>query len=106
VGPERLECGRVQHHTNKKGLEGIKESGVIKARDNNLVYGEPARKKPMSVRDAEEKYQITKGKGWNYVKTDAPEELFTWKLNPRHHEYELTVKGEITLKKPTFTKRK
>lgn len=101
-----MECGRVQHHTNKKGLEGIKESGVIKARDNNLVYGEPARKKPMSVRDAEEKYQITKGKGWNYVKTDAPEELFTWKLNPRHHEYELTVKGEITLKKPTFTKRK
>lgn len=63
----------MQHYTNKQGLEGIKESGGIKARDNNLVYVEPARKKPMSVRDAENKYQITKGKGWNYVETDAPE---------------------------------
>ena len=106
VDPWGWTCVRVRHYTNKKGLEGIKESGVIKARDNNLVYVEPARKKPMSVRDAEEKYQITKGKGWNYVETDVPEELLTWKLNPRYHEYELTVKGEITLKNPTFTKRK
>lgn len=51
----------MRHYTNKKGLEGIKESGVIKARDHNLVYVEPARKKPMSVRDAEDRYQITQG---------------------------------------------
>jgi RHS repeat-associated protein len=106
VDPWGWTCVRVRHYTNKKGLEGIKESGVIKARDNNLVYVEPAKKKPMSVRDAERKYQIAKGKGWNYVETDVPEELLAWKLNPRYHEYELTVEGEIKLKNPTFIKRK
>lgn len=57
-----MECGRVQHYTNKQGLEGIKENGGIKARDNNLVYVEPARKKPMSVRDAETNTKSRKAK--------------------------------------------
>ena len=70
---------RVRHYTSRKGLKGIEESGYIKANDNNnLVYVEPAKKKPMSVRDTEKKYQITKGKGWNYVETDVPEELLAW----------------------------
>ena len=53
---------RVRHYTNSKGLKGIKESGVIIAKDNNRVYLELANKKPLSIQQAEEKYQIKKGK--------------------------------------------
>ena len=45
-----------------KGLKGIRESGVIIAKDNNRVYLELANKKPLSIQQAEEKYQIKKGK--------------------------------------------
>ena len=39
---------RVRHYTNSKGLKGIQESGVIYAQDNNRVYLELAKKKPLS----------------------------------------------------------
>ncbi|MDH0746742.1 RHS repeat-associated core domain-containing protein [Pseudomonas sp. GD03842] len=35
---------RVRHYTNIKGIDGIRESEIIIARDNNRVYVEPAKK--------------------------------------------------------------
>ena len=105
VDPWGWSCVRVRHYTNKKGLAGIKESGVIKARDKNRVYVEPAKSKPRNAREVETKYQITRGKGHNFVETDVDKSLLEWVLNPRYHEYELTVKGHLKLKNPSFTER-
>ncbi|KOC86664.1 HYD1 signature containing ADP-ribosyltransferase family protein, partial [Winslowiella iniecta] len=101
-------CGhiRVRHYTNRKGSQGINESGIIKAKDNGRVYVEPASKKPLSPKDAEEKYQIGKGKGKDYIETDAPNELLEWKMNPRYHTEELTVKGDLVLINPEVILRR
>jgi RHS repeat-associated protein len=106
VDPWGWSCVRVRHYTNRKGLKGIEESGVIKANDNNRVYLEPARKKPLSQGDAEAKYQIGEGRGRDFIETDAPETQLEWIRNPRYHTDELTVKGDLKLSNPTFTKRK
>ena len=53
---------RMEQSFISKGLKGIRESGVIIAKDNNRVYLELANKKPLSIQQAEEKYQIKKGK--------------------------------------------
>ena len=95
---------RVRHYTNSKGLKGIKESGVIIAKDNNRVYLELANKKPLSIQQAEEKYQIKKGKGRNYVEFDVNSSLLEWIENPRFHTKELTVKGNVTIKNGKFFK--
>ena len=96
---------RVRHYTNSKGLKGIKESGVIIAKDNNRVYLELANKKPLSIQQAEEKYQIKKGKGRNYVEFDVNSSLLEWIENPRYHTKELTVKGNVKIKNGKFFKR-
>jgi RHS repeat-associated protein len=106
VDPWGWNCLRVRHYTNRKGLKGIEQSGVIKANDNNRVYLEPARKKPLSQADAEAKYQIAEGRGRDFIETDVPETQLEWIRNPRYHIQELTVKGDLQLKNPTFTKRK
>ncbi|MFJ5300122.1 RHS repeat-associated core domain-containing protein [Pseudomonas sp. NPDC088368] len=106
VDPWGWSCVRVRHYTSRKGLNGIKESGYIKANDNNNVYLEPASKKPLSETAAWEKYQLAKNKGRDYVETDVPEELLKWINNPRYHRLELTVKGDLQLSNPDFFKRK
>jgi coenzyme F420-reducing hydrogenase beta subunit len=106
VDPWGWSCVRVRHYTSRKGLNGIKESGYIKANDNNNVYLEPASKKPLSETAAREKYQLAKNKGRDYVETDVPEELLKWINNPRYHRLELTVKGDLQLSNPDFFKRK
>ncbi|KPB92548.1 RHS repeat-associated core domain protein containing protein [Pseudomonas syringae pv. maculicola] len=65
---------RVRHYTNRKGSAGIENDGIIQAQDNNRVYAELANKKPMSPADAEEKYQIGRGRGRDYIETDVPKE--------------------------------
>lgn len=106
VDPWGWTCVRVRHYTNKKGLEGIKESGVIIAQDKDRVYVELAKNKPLNAVEAQDKYSIKRGKGRHYVETDAPEERLQWVTNPKYHLDELTVKGDLVLKNPTFTVRK
>jgi hypothetical protein len=96
----------VRHYTNSKGLEGIKESGTILAHDNGRVYVEPANKKPLSPIEAQDKYSIDKGRGKNYVETDVLKSELEWVKNPRYHTKELTIKGDVILKNPVFTRRK
>ncbi|MBY7860435.1 hypothetical protein KW419_19590 [Vibrio fluvialis] len=69
---------RVRHYTNRKGSKAIEQDGVIKAQDNNCVYVEPANKKALSQVAAEDKYQIKRGKGRDYVETDVPDSQLEW----------------------------
>lgn len=86
-------------------MKGIKESGTIIAQDNNRVYLEMANKKPLSSREAEEFYQIVRGKGKNYIEFDVDSSLLEWIENPRYHRMELTVKGSVEIKNAKFFKR-
>ncbi|WP_085707672.1 RHS repeat-associated core domain-containing protein, partial [Pseudomonas sp. B35(2017)] len=97
---------RVRHYTNRRGSTGIESDGVIQAQDNNRVYVEPANKKPLSQLEAEEKYQIGRGRGRDYIETDVPESQLEWVKNPRYGTMELTIKGNLKLENPTFTRRK
>jgi hypothetical protein len=97
---------RVRHYTNRKGSTGIENDGVISAQDNNRVYVEPANKKALNQLTAEEKYQIGRGRGRDYIETDVPESQLEWVKNPRYGTLELTIKGNLKLENPTFTRRK
>ena len=97
---------RVRHYTNSKGLNGIQQSGIIYARDNNRVYLEPAKRKPMSIVEAEKFYKLKKGKGRNYVEFDVDSSKLEWVENPKYHRLELTVKGDVTIENPKFFKRR
>ncbi|MBK9576639.1 MAG: hypothetical protein IPO40_06170 [Fibrobacteres bacterium] len=97
---------RVRHYTNRKGLNGIKEDVVIRARDNNRVYLEPASKKPLSPLDAQEKFQLRPGKGRDYIETDVPNSSIEWVKNPRYGADELTVRGDLPLLNPDFYPRR
>jgi len=55
-GADQVGTTRVRHYTNRKGINRIEEEGIIKARDNNRVYVEPANKKPLSPQEAQDKY--------------------------------------------------
>ncbi len=101
------EIVRVRHYTNTKGLKGIQESGIIYAKDNNRVYLELADRKPLSRIEAEELYQLGKGKGRNYIEFDInTSQLVEWIENPRYHALELTVKGDVKIENARFVKRK
>ncbi|NHB59598.1 RHS protein, partial [Acinetobacter sp. 194] len=100
---------RVRHYTNRRGSNGIRDSGVIKAQDNNRIYVEPATKKPLSQVDAESKYQLKQGKGRDYIEFDVPDSKTEWVRNPRYHTDELTIKGDFELDSScnlTITQRK
>lgn len=96
----------MRHYTSREGLKGIRKDGYIKANDNNNVYLELARKKPLSQTAVRDKYHIADNKGRDYVETDVPEELLKWVKNPRYHRLELTVKGNVKLSDPSFIERK
>ena len=100
------EKARVRHYTNRKGSNAIEESGVIKAHDNNRVYVEPVKNKPLRSVEAESKYQIGRGRGRDYIETDVPMDTLEWVRNPRYHVDELTVKGDIYLDNYKIIRRK
>jgi uncharacterized protein RhaS with RHS repeats len=100
------ETTRVRHYTNRKGSQGIEQDGVIKAQDNNRVYVEPANKKPLNQVQAETKYQLKQGKGRDFVETDVSNSQLEWVKNPRYGTEELTTKGDLPLRNPSFTRRK
>jgi hypothetical protein len=98
---------RVRHYTNRRGLEGIRNDRVIKAKDNNRVYVESANSKPLSVVEAEKKFQLKKGRGRDYVETDVSASKVEVVPNPRYGTPELTVKGDLPLSdNAAFVKRK
>ncbi|MFG1172773.1 RHS repeat-associated core domain-containing protein [Erwiniaceae bacterium CAU 1747] len=109
IDPLGLSCGnttRVRHYTNRKGSNSIKESGIIKAQDNNRVYLEPAKNKPLNQMEAQDKYRIKPGKGRDYIETDVPADKLEWVRNPVYHLDELTVKGDVVLHNPKVVQRK
>lgn len=97
---------RVRHYTSRTGSKGIEKDGVIVAQDNNRVYLEPAKNKALSPIAAQDKYQINKSKGRDYIEMDVPESTLEWIKNPRYNTMELTIKGSVTLSNPTFVRRK
>ena len=97
---------RVRHYTNSQGLTGIKESGVIRAKDNNRVYVELASKKPLSNKKAESFYQLKTGRGKHYIEFDVSSSKLEWVNNPRYHRDELTVKGDVLIENAQFFRRK
>lgn len=97
---------RVRHYTNRKGSSGIEQDRVIRARDNNRVYVEPASNKPMNQIEAETKYQLKSGRGRDYVETDVPNSQLEWVNNPRYGTPELTIKGDVPLDNATVTRRR
>jgi hypothetical protein len=83
---------RVRYYTNRKGSSGIQVSGRVIASDSNRIYVEPTRGKPLSQRDAEEKYQIGQGRGRNSVEFYVQASGLEWVTNPRNHRQELNIK--------------
>ncbi|MER5751629.1 HYD1 signature containing ADP-ribosyltransferase family protein [Streptomyces sp. NPDC002088] len=66
------ELVRMRHYTNARGKAGIKQSGVIRASDQNKVFMVPAKGKPWSPRDAEAKLGIGRGRGNHVLEFDVP----------------------------------
>jgi len=99
------ETTRIRHYTNSKGIEGIEESGVIRAADKNTVYAESAPGRPLSPSDAEDTYGLKPGRGRNYVETDVPTERVERRFNPATKTDELRIKGDVELSNPTFERR-
>ncbi|WP_256660627.1 hypothetical protein [Pseudomonas sp. LBUM920] len=54
-------------------MEGIEKEGAILAQDNNRVFLEPAKSKVLNPTEAQNKYQIKKNKGRDYIETDVEE---------------------------------
>ncbi len=93
-----LKATRLRHFTNKKGIEGIKDTEVIKASDQDRVFTVKAKGKPKSPRDVEEELGISRGRGNNYVEFDAYEGEFAVVKNPQTGATEYTLKGDVDLK--------
>jgi hypothetical protein len=88
---------RIRHYTNAKGLREITGSNVIKASDQNKVFAERASGKPLSPRDAEDKYGLKRGRGRHVIETDVPRERVNRVKNPRTKVYELQIDGDVPL---------
>ena len=100
------ETTRVRHYTNRKGSKGIEESGTINAHDNNRVYVEQAKNKPLNQKEAENTYQIGQGRGRDYIEFDVPTSQLEWIKNPRYGRFELTIKGHASIKNSKVIRRK
>lgn len=88
---------RVRHFTNNKGLEGIRESSVIKASDQNSVFTVKARGKVGSSRDIEKQLGINRGKAGNYVEFNAHPSEFKVIKNSVTGATERVFKGNVDL---------
>jgi RHS repeat-associated protein len=111
LGPKGKPCPqkiRIRHYTNTtntKGLSGIQASSIIRASDQDRVFAESARRKPLSPREAESTYGLKRGRGQNYVETDVPANQVSKRYNPKTQADELVIKGDVTLDNPSFEKR-
>ena len=87
---------RVRHFTNKRGMEYIRETGIIRAGDQNRIFTVRARGKPGSPRDVERQFGIKRGRGNCYVEFDASADEFEVVKNP------LTGSTERVLQEMSF----
>ncbi|CAA0149419.1 RHS repeat-associated core domain-containing protein [Tenacibaculum maritimum] len=102
-----LDTIKLRHYTSNKGLAGMKEDMVIKAYDQNTVFAEKAKGKPLSAADVSKKYGISKSSARNYVEFDVDADRVSVKKNPYTKAVEYKVKGDVQLDKKTtkFVKR-
>ncbi|QTA87033.1 HYD1 signature containing ADP-ribosyltransferase family protein [Desulfonema magnum] len=89
---------RVRHFTNRKGMECIKEAGIIRAGDQNRVFTVRARGKPGSPRDVERQLGIRRGRGNYYVEFDASADEFEIVKNLLTGSTETVFKGDVVLR--------
>jgi uncharacterized protein RhaS with RHS repeats len=73
---------RLRHYTSRAGLEGLEKEGAILAQDNNRVFLEPAKSKVLNPTEAQNKYQIKKNKGRDYIETDVEKSRLELKKTP------------------------
>ena len=101
-----LDIIRLRHYTSNKGLQGIKESMVIKAGDQNAVFATRAKGKPLSKTDAAAKFKIKETHARNYIDFDIDDSRVEYRKNNLGVE-EYKIKGDIELDLETtdFVKR-
>ncbi len=94
----------VRHFTNKKGWEGIQETQLIKASDQNSVFTVHAKGKPGGAREVENELGIKRGRGSHYVEFDAYPGEFKEVYNYLTKAIEYVFKGDVNLagRKPRF----
>ncbi|WP_399020145.1 HYD1 signature containing ADP-ribosyltransferase family protein [Streptomyces sp. BHT-5-2] len=85
----------MRHYTNSRGKQGILDSGVIRASDQNKVFMVPAKGKLMSPRDAEAKLGIGRGRGNNVVEFDAPADRVSSRYNSKFGFTEWVADGDL-----------
>ncbi|RBH52005.1 hypothetical protein C3F00_032900 [Pseudomonas sp. MWU13-2860] len=97
---------RMRHYTSNSGAAGIKTAGAIIPRDQNKIFSVPAKRKPLSPRDAESAYGIKPGKGNNHIDFDACLGEFSERFNPVMKITEHIHTGPIKLegRNPTFNR--
>lgn len=93
---------RIRHYTNTKGQDGIQADQVIRASDQNKVFAELARGKPLSPRDAEARYGLRRGRGNKIVETDVPASRVKRVYNPSTKVEELQIEGDVPLRNPSY----
>jgi hypothetical protein len=91
------EVVELRHYTSNKGLEGIKKDMEIKAFDQNKVFAEKAKGKPLSAADAGTKYGIDKGSARNYVEFKVPFKNVNTIKNSRTGALEYILNGNVKL---------
>ncbi len=96
---------RVRHFTNKKGMECIRETGIVRAGDQNRVFTVRARGKPGSPRDVERELGIRRGRGNCHVEFDASADEFEIIKNPLTGSTEMVFKGAGMVGPPTVWRK-
>ena len=95
--PCNIPTVRMRHYTNSRGKNGIVESGVIKASDQNKVFLVPAKGRLMSPRDAESTLGIGRGRGNNVLEFDAPADRVTSRYNAKFGITEWVADGDLEI---------
>ncbi|WP_371260573.1 HYD1 signature containing ADP-ribosyltransferase family protein [Pseudomonas sp. TAD18] len=89
----------MRNYTNNQGIKSIQNDGIIRAYDQNKVFAEKAKGKPLSTADAAEKYSIAKKDARNYVEFDMNTSKVTKVSNPLTQATEYVIDGDMDLKK-------
>lgn len=88
---------RLRHYTRVSSLRRMLAEGRIIARDQNKVFVERADRKPLSRREAENRYLMDRGKGYAYIEFDALWDEVGTQGNPRFADAEWYIRGDVDL---------
>ncbi len=87
----------LRHYTSNKGFKGIKETLRITASDQNAVFTVKAKRKPLSMADAAEKFKISSPNHTrNYIDFDIDDSRVEFRKNNLGVE-EYKIKGDVEL---------